>query len=176
MRKSLGNYVLKKRASRLKRKVEVQNLESAESVGVVYNATHTEDEEEIKNFIQFLEKQNIKSQSIALFQSKDTSKMPISSINSFYLSKKDLNFYRLPTSEDAKVFMDKDFDILIDCNFENFFPLRYISSLSKAKFKVGPSGSYHQQVCDLTIAMKEPVKMKEFLEQAKHYLKIIKPK
>lgn len=173
MRKSLGNYVLRKKISKAKREVQVFNLETAKSIGVLYPYTLGQNEEVIKKMIDFLESFNTEVQSIAMVSLKNATDLPVSSNNNFYFSKKEINFYKIPTSKEVHDFIDKEFDILIDCNLENLFPLRYISSLSKAKFKVGPSSGYRDQVCDMTISMEEPVKMEVFLDQAKRYLKII---
>lgn len=173
MRKNIGLFLLKKKASKLKRKVEVNNLETAKTAGIIYEANNPQNGEVVKGFIELLKKEDIKAESIALFLSKNSPEMPISSVNNFYLTNKELGFFRIPYTEDAKRFMKKEYDILIDCNFEKNFSLQYLSTLSKARFKVGPSGGYHQNVCDMIIVMKKPVKMNEFLEQVICYLKMI---
>ena len=175
MRKSIGSYLLKKKFSNLQREIQVSNLQTAASIGIVYFSDSAQKEEEIKKMVAFLEKNQIKVETIAMLPNTKE-EMPVSSIKNFYLTQKELNFYRIPGSAESKKFIVKKFDILIDCNFGNHFPLRYISSLSKAKFKVGPAGGYHDKVCDLTISMKEPVTLKEYLEQTKHYLQIINQK
>lgn len=173
MRKNIGNLFLKRKASKLNRRIQVNNLGSAKTVGILYDATNPRNDEEIKEFMDALKNENLKLESIALFLSKNTAKMPMATAKNFYIGIKELSFFRIPYTNDAKKFMDEEYDILIDCNFEKHFSLQYLSSLSRAHFKVGPSGGYHQNVCDLTIALKEPIKMKDFLEQTTHYLKII---
>ena len=66
------------------------------------------------------------------------------------------------------------FDILIDINFEKVFPIYYISSLSKANFKVGlydtESGN---STFDLMIELKKPVRVDDYLSNVVHYLEMI---
>jgi hypothetical protein len=66
------------------------------------------------------------------------------------------------------------FDILIDVNFEKAFPLYYISSLSKASFKVGLFDTEaDSSTFDLMIELKKPVRVEEYLSNVVHYLEMI---
>jgi hypothetical protein len=59
-------------------------------------------------------------------------------------------------------------------NFENRLPLRYITHLSAAPFKVGLfSGEKESSVYDLMMEMKKPVKVEMYLDQIIHYLERI---
>jgi hypothetical protein len=54
------------------------------------------------------------------------------------------------------------------------FPLRYISSLSAASFKVGLSDSDPgNSPYDLMMELKPPVKTDDYLRQVLHYLEMI---
>src|SRR5690606_5916460 len=129
-------------------------------------------EQQIMDFCKFLKSQEIDIQSLGFYGLKDLNEMPMISKHHEYFNKKEINFMKMPQGNAVKKFIEKEFDLLIDCNLRGQFSLKYISSLSKAKFKVGPSGGYHQNACDLLIALKEPYQLTDFLEQTKHYLKI----
>lgn len=62
-------------------------------------------------------------------------------------------------------------------NFENNTPLRYITSLSKARFRVGlMDASASDLPFDLMMDLKKPVDMDKFLDQAVKYLEMIRNK
>ncbi|MCB0410113.1 MAG: hypothetical protein KDD29_07825, partial [Flavobacteriales bacterium] len=81
----------------------------------------------------------------------------------------------VPTGTDVTNFIEKPFSILIDLNTEDCFPLEYISTLSKAKFKVGANGNYRDEECDLTIDISQNKSLDYLIIQIKHYLKMIQP-
>jgi hypothetical protein len=77
------------------------------------------------------------------------------------------------TSETDK-FIKNRFDVLIDLNFRNLFPLVYVSSLSVASLKVGLSDSRPESSpFDLMISLKNTVSIDEYLEQVILYLEMI---
>ena len=80
----------------------------------------------------------------------------------------------MPKGEEVNRFIQKPFSILIDLNFDNCFPIEYISTLSNAKFKVGANGLYRDSICDMVISLEENKKLKYLIIQLKHYLKMIK--
>ncbi|MCK7531678.1 MAG: hypothetical protein MZV63_11935 [Marinilabiliales bacterium] len=45
------------------------------------------------------------------------------------IRKNESKFFYIPVSTEADVFINTQFDILIDINFERLFPLQYITSI-----------------------------------------------
>lgn len=71
-------------------------------------------------------------------------------------------------------FINTKFDLLIDINFSNLFPLMYASSLSQAGLKVGLADDKPESSpFDLMISMTSPVAIEKYLEQVLYYLEII---
>jgi hypothetical protein len=90
------------------------------------------------------------------------------------LKQEDINFTYRPVSREATSFINMPFDILIDANFRNLFPLEYISSLSSAGLKVGIYDSGYDQVpFDLMIEVNKSSDLNNYLDQVVHYLELI---
>lgn len=91
------------------------------------------------------------------------------------IKKEELNLFYHPVTSDTNNFVSKRFDVLIDMNFKKILPLRYISSLSNAGFKVGLFDSEAGNTpFDLMLDLKNPVNVEEYLNQVVHYLEMIK--
>lgn len=173
MIEKISDLILQQKLSKLNRRKAVSNLNTAKTAGIIYDAANAENELLIKELCSFLEKENIKTESIGIYLLKNSDNMPMHSLQHFYINRKELNMLKIPKSETVKKFIQKEFDLLFDCNISKQFTLKYISSLSMAKFKIGPAGGYHQNMCDMLIDVKEEAGLQTFIEQAKHYLKII---
>jgi hypothetical protein len=80
----------------------------------------------------------------------------------------------LPVSSEFRNFVSNRFDILIDINFKELFPLKCVSSASNAGFKVGIFESETIDTpYDLMMEMKNPVDVENYLNQVIHYLEMI---
>jgi hypothetical protein len=90
------------------------------------------------------------------------------------LKKDDINITYRPVSRETDIFINTRFDILIDINFKEIFPLRYISHLSLAGFKVGifDSGSENSPY-DLMMEFKDNHDINLYLTQVIYYLEMI---
>jgi hypothetical protein len=170
----VGRFWLNRRVRNLKRNVKAFSIQSASSIGVVYNATNREDEEIVKKFIHYLKEERKEVFSLGYINSKDASDLVKPHLNYAYFDKRNLSKSFVPKGSDVEKFIQKPFSILIDLNIENCFPIEYVSTLSLAKFKVGTNGFYHDAICDLVIALEKDKKLKYLVIQLKHYLKMIK--
>jgi hypothetical protein len=88
--------------------------------------------------------------------------------------KNELNFFYIPVSDDIESFIRKNFDVLVDMNFDNKLPLRYITSLSHAGLKAGlPDGNQSDSALDLMIDIRRPVSVEVYLDELLRYLEMI---
>lgn len=132
-----GLYKLKKQLRNHKRNKQVHNFESARSVGILCVATTDEVLDKAMELTNFLTHKNIEVCLLIYCPLKDVPQKFLlrKGVNVFNI--KDINWYGKPMVPFADEFFGKDFDILIDLSLQEVFPIRWISSLSKAKFKVG---------------------------------------
>jgi hypothetical protein len=90
-----------------------------------------------------------------------------------FFTRKDLNFKMIPSDPIVKNFIEEKFDILVNLNSGNSFPLKYISALSRAKFKVGRYGNGGDECFDLLVKIEGEPPLKSVIEEIEHFLKII---
>lgn len=165
---------LSRKSAKLRRKVTIRNLNSIKSIGIVWDASKQEDFPVLVRFYQKMLERNATVTIIGYFPGtvlpdKYTALRYFTCIKS-----QELDFFYIPKSEDAEIFIHQQFDILIDINFERIFPLLYISTLSIACLKVGiPFPDAETAPFDLMIDIKKPVNVDKYLEQVLHYLNII---
>jgi hypothetical protein len=173
-RYKIGNSILTKKIDRIKRKVFYSNISLIKTIGIVWDASKTEDFSSLSKFYQKMHERDIDVKIIGYYPGKE---LPDKYTAVRYLScirKKEVNMFNIPVSTEADVFTRKRFDVLIDINFDKVFPLYYITSLSSASFKVGlfdsESGS---STFDLMMDIKKPVQIDNYLIQIIHYLEMI---
>lgn len=158
----------------MRRNVKAFSIEKASTIGVIYNATNRNDSEVVKKFIQYLKEERKDVLSLGFIDSKDSSDMVKPHLNYVYFDRKDLSKSLRPKSLEVENFINKSFSILIDLSVDECFQIEYITGLSSAKFKVGASGAYRNDSCDLLIDIEENKTIEYLIIQIKHYLKMIK--
>ena len=171
----LGKFKLKNEKKKPKRDVKAFNLGNASTVGVIYNATNRNDYELAKKFVQYLKEERKDVLSLGYINSKNSDDVVKPHLNYQFFDNNNISKIKVPTGLDATNFIETPFSILIDLNTEDCFPIEYITTLSKAKFKVGAAGNYRNEECDLTIDISQNNNLDYLIIQIKHYLKMIQP-
>lgn len=171
-----GNYFLSGETKALKRDRRFMNLEEAKTVGIVFEATDNADFELVKKYITYLREMKKRVKAIGFYNQKNIPALSYSKLEYDFFCQKDLNWHNSPNSIYVKNFIDDKFDILLDLNLNDLFPLRYISSLSKASFKVGQKSERNNSIFDLMIETTEGKGLKYFLKNIDTYLFIINKK
>jgi len=170
----IGNSILSKKRERLKRKTFYSNINQIKTIGIVWDASKTSDFPSLSRFYQKMHDRNIDVRILGYFPGKE---LPDQYTALRYLNcirKNEINWFFLPVSTEANVFISTPFDILIDLNFDNAFTLSYISKLSMARFKVGLFDSESSSsTFDLMMEIKKPVQIENYLTQVVHYLEMI---
>lgn len=175
IRFKIGNLILSKRIANTRRKVFYSNIGQIKKIGVVWDASKTQDFSSLSKFYQRMHERNIDVKVLGYYPGKE---LPNQYTAIRYLScirRKEVNLFYVPVSTETDVFINTKFDVLIDINFEKVFPLFYITSMSSASFKVGlfdPQSG--ESTFDLMIELKKPVRIENYLEQVIHYLEMIK--
>ena len=171
--KFLGELILKRKKSKLKRKVYFKNLDHVKSTLILYDCTDSAKSQVVKSFIRYFKENRIQVDSIGYYSKVGKNvKKPEDEIDYFFYDKKELNPYKFTKSLKIKKLIAKQHDLMIDLNLDESFSLEVLSSLSKAKFKVGPNLKYGNDVFDLTIDIEKP-KLEFLVEQIKYYIKMI---
>jgi hypothetical protein len=175
IKSSTGNYFLGKRIRSLRRSKKLINLHSAEAIGIVYTVSSQEVFDMVKRLVKELTSRQRQVMALGFVNRKTIPNYCIAANSGYHFSLTDLNWYGAPRNAYIAEFMNKEFDILIDLNLENYFVTNYITSLSKAKFKVGRQDDGLQESLDMMIKMKPDATVEAFIEQIIHYLVVLKP-
>ncbi len=143
------------------------------TVGILFDSTKTEDFELVKRYILYLREHHKRVKAIGFFTSKQIPEMAYSKLEYDFFSGKELNWFGKPSSISIQNFIDEEYDLLIDLNVHNLFPLKYISALSKASFKVGKLFKNDVEIFDLMIDSEDSKSLKYFLRQVDTYVTML---
>jgi len=172
----IGNYFLSLELNSLHRNKTFMNMEDAKTVGILFDATENEIFDLVKKYILYLKDMKKCVKAIGFYNQKETPPMAYSKLEYDFFTIKDLNWYNFPDNIYVRNFIEEEYDILLDLNIHDSFPLRYVSSLSKAKFKVGKKSKRNNFTFDLMIDADASKGMKYFLRNIDTYLYIINKK
>ena len=171
-----GNYFLSQEMKSVRRNKMFLNLDDAKTIGIVFDATKNENFDLVKKYITYLRDLKKRVKGIGFFDSKTTPAMAYSKLEYDFFCLKDLSWNYIPNNIYVKNFIEDQYDILIDLNLKDAFPLKYISTLSRAKFKVGKSSKWNSSIFDLMLDVDASKDLKYFLRNLDTYLFIINKK
>ncbi len=175
LRLKAGKSMLAGKLSKIKRKPSYDDFSNIKSVGIVWDASKPEDFLILSGFCQKMSDLKIEVRILGYFPGRNLPDKYTAVRFLTCLKKQEVNFFNKPVSADSADFIARKFDVLIDVNFSRLFPLVYISSLSKAGFKVGLAGEKPESSpFDLMISLKKPVALDGYLDQVLYYLEMIK--
>ncbi|MBW6460304.1 MAG: hypothetical protein K0B08_06990 [Bacteroidales bacterium] len=179
-----GNYFLKMKMATVTRNRKLINIDSAGSVGILFELTDENTYRLIHEYLQKLQSRKVKTKAIGYSVSKLlTNKfLPVLSFDLF--TGKQLNWLDIPRGLFIKDFTDTEFDICINVASENVFPLKFIAAISKARLR---AGSYHNDqsglkkgnltgIYDVLIKTDENHDQVKLLEDIHEYLLILNPR
>jgi hypothetical protein len=168
----IGHSRLNKQLKSFNREKKVHNFVSARNIGILFYASNESVFKQVMDFVDFLSKQNLEVCMLAYCPEKEVPQkyQLYESVNIFNV--KEINWYGKPLAPFTSEFTKMKFDILIDLTTQEIFPLKWIASLSIAKFKVG-NLSYYGNPNDLIINVKPDENLEYLISQIKHYLNLI---
>jgi len=173
-RLKVGNSIFSKSIVKAKRKASYPGMSLIKKIGIVWDASKTDEFASLSKFHQVMAERNIDVKIFGYYPGKELPDQYTAIRFLTCMRLKDVNFFYIPASTEADVFMSTRFDILIDVNFDRLFPLKYITRLSASSFKVGLFNSEtDSSTFDLMMEIKKPVKVDDYLKQVIHYLEMI---
>lgn len=172
IKRNCGLKALGKSLTAIKRTKFVHNLVTARRVALVTFIKNSNDFDEVIGFLSYLNNRHLNVSVIGFFPGKEIPPKMILRKDTGIFTRNDVNWYGKPRVEFVDDFCKQDFDILIDLSMEEVFPIRWISSLSKAKFKVG-NLNYSGNPYDLIIDVEKSKGVSFLIEQIKHYLLLL---
>jgi hypothetical protein len=177
IRTKIGRSLLKKKLGKVKRKVFYDNLKTVKNIGIIWDSSRVNEFFCLSRFYQKMHERNIEVKIIGYYPGKN---LPDQYTAIRYLTcirREEVSFFYQPESAETDAFIRNRFDILIDLNFQDLLPLKYISELSNAAFKVGLFNSgENENSFDLMMELRKPFEVETFLDQSLHYLEMINNK
>lgn len=140
-------------------------LNQAHKIGILFDATDVSNHIPISEYAAKLRRLNKTVKIMGYIQTQGS----VNCQSFLIFSKKDLNWYEKPNSPAVLEFMNTPFDILINAYNDDVMPLCYLSSFSKAKFRVGPYMAKRTYIADFMIDYKGKVPMDKLLMDIHDY-------
>lgn len=156
-----ANRKLEKLFSSNNRQVVFPNIDTARSIGVIWQPTQKEAFQYLKSYFN---REQIIFRGFCVFEEITN---PHQDTNT--LTVKDLDFWGLPKKEKVDDFLSIKFDILLNIALEDKLVLDYLTGLSKAKFKVGTSPN-QKNFLDMNINIGENTEPMYLAKQQIFYL------
>ncbi|MGC6428861.1 MAG: DUF6913 domain-containing protein [Flavobacteriales bacterium] len=171
IKQKVGDYFFRRDLKFNDRKRVVHSFHTAQSIGVLYDATDLKDMMLVSEFVNdlFNSKKDIKALGFVNKNELSHNYIPMLQFDFFFL--KDLNWYYKPQNYIIQNFLEKDYDILINLCTSNCIPVKYLAGSSKAKFKVGKFEK-NMSVYDMMIDVKQD-SLEVLIKEVKHYLNLI---
>lgn len=177
IKESIGEKRLQNALKIHVRQKEFLNIEDINSIGILFDATNPEDFEKIKNYVNKLKQLGKRVHGVGFYNAKVIPQNINYTKSDFDLfNAKELQGVGEPGSPYIKTFITEIRDLLIDVNLSNKFPLRYISAMSYAKFKIGIDIPENKNIHDMLISVVPSEGINKYLAQVDFYLKMINKK
>ncbi|MBL0052241.1 MAG: hypothetical protein IPP29_12380 [Bacteroidetes bacterium] len=169
----IADYLLQREIKHHKRNAKTVSFVHARTIGILYDATHEDDYETIKEYVKHFRDQKKEVLALGYVDLKEMPAMRFSKLGLDFFTFKNLNWVLKPAHPMVDKFIHANFDILINLNIQKCLPLKYLAAITKASFKIGRYESRHQQYLDFMIKTNESVTLKQFIELTNKYIKII---
>mgnify|MGYP006255504345 FL=1 len=170
-RLAIYHYILKSQLKKHHQKHEFVSFEMAKKIGILFDITEEEHIPIINKYVAKLERQQKKVKLLGFVDASAANENLM--FPSF--SRRETNLFFVPKGDAVQTFIEQPFDILI-CIFLSDSPsLEYISTFSKARFRVGKHLEAKEHCFDLMMNH-ENDSVKDFLDKLHPYLNMFSPK
>lgn len=141
------------------------DFKQAKNIGLLFDGTTLEQREIVLKYVSKLEKQGKK---VTLLGYVNLPK-PQENLTFRHYSNQEINWKLEPQSELIEEFKQKVFDVLLVLGTPSNLQFEHISTLSKAKFRVGPF-SENTNAYDLFLDTSDTEDLTTFIQQLEKYL------
>jgi hypothetical protein len=175
LRLKAGRYLLERRLSVVRRMHHDFDFSKVKKIGILWDATFENDFKHLTALNRQLSEMGKSVEVMAWIPGKSVPDRLTGLTYMKFLRKTDLNWALLPVSEDAKEFVSRSFDLVIDINPSSVFQLSCLAAMSAAPMKVGPDVTAEPEKApyDLMIRTPKPFSIEFFIDQTIRYLSMI---
>jgi hypothetical protein len=176
IRNKIGAYYMLKHHAHLSRARTIINIDTARTIGIVYCGDNPVDVEFMKGYIHKLRDMGKEVKSLGFIHIKELPAGLNGSPMHQYFALKELNWYFRPFSQFIHSFVNEDFDLLLDFGIPTQLPIMFISSMSKAKCKVGMYVEKYENIYDVMIEAAENKKLDYIVQTTHEYMMLLNKK
>lgn len=149
------------------------NFNNIKTIAVLFDASEKVDYELLKKYVSYLREYKKKVKVVGFYPRKEVPDFAYSKLEYDFFSLKDLNLIGKPSPIFIDQFLKEEYDLLIDLNIKDHYPLKYISTLSNANFKVGKFSKKNTEMYDMMIDIEKAKTLKYFLKQIDTYITML---
>ena len=171
-KQKVGKWVFQSELKTNKRTKEVCNLDNAQSIGILYDATSEEQIKMVKPFVSYFFDLKKDVKALGYVNSKQLSFHHTPKLQYDFFYQKDLNWYYKPQNYIIDNFVKKEYDILINLCDSSIIPIKYLVASSIAHFKIGVHEENYE-IYDLMISLKDDKSMEKLMHEIRHYINLI---
>jgi hypothetical protein len=171
-KQKVGKWVFQRELKTNKRTKEVCNLDNAQSIGILYDATSEEQIKMVKPFVSYFFDLKKDVKALGYVNSKQLSFHHTPKLQYDFFYQKDLNWFYKPQNYIIDNFVKKEYDILINLCGSSIIPIKYLVASSIAHFKIGIHEENYE-IYDLMISLKDDKSMEKLMHEIKHYINLI---
>jgi len=153
------------------RRRKTHTLQSARSIGILFDGTEEKDRLEVLDFAHSLEKPTKK---VRLLGFVDIKKVALGQTQFPQFTQKERGWNGVPNSEAVKTFIAEHFDLLLCLNGKQTLLLEWVAAASQAAMKIG---TYTEHPNDFDLMLETPAQkgVRFFVDQLDLYLEKIVP-
>lgn len=174
LRYKISDYLLQREIKKSTRKPTLVPFSHAKSIGILYDATIDNDYELVKSYVKDLRGTSKDVLALGFFDNKELPGTRFMKLGLDLFTRKSLNWKMKPNHPIVNSFLNKEFDILICLSLDKSIPLRYVSSMTKASFKIGKYDPQCEGIYDFMIKVEGKPTLRQMIEQVNHYLNLIR--
>lgn len=174
-REKIGYKIICSRGSKLVRNKTFHNLDSAKTIGILFNATSEQDYQAGKELVYQLMDMGKSVDSIGFVELQENIGKYVITSNMNFFALQQKGFFMLPKEiQVVEEFVSQKFDMLINVSPVENIMVDYIMSLSKASFKISP-GLQNDDFADFIInfSSKNTLTSKAIIAKVKEYLTLL---
>ena len=170
LRKRAYGYFVRKKLGQFSAPRRTISYPDARSIGVLFDASRPDDVILVDRFVERLSKDGKKVSALGFFPQK------AEAVRHFdWFDRQGISWWGQPTDKTAQRFQDNPFDILVNAWLESSRPLEYLSTFSKARWRIAPHHEDCPQIAEFSVMMREGKSdLETYLSQVDHFLRTIR--
>jgi len=176
----LKKYLRKRKTKSIRgnkvRNLKLRELSNVKTVGIVFDASSEELYKRSAHLVRHFSSMKKEVKSIAITNTDEIPAYADNTLSFNYIVKKDVNWYGFPKNKYIVDFVNQEFDILINLDFDQDPSLSFIVNSSMANLKIGLNNDSEELELDFMLEGIKNNDLSIFMKELLKYLEMIKTK